>query len=311
LPKLERNTRKDLEMSEEKQVNEKAIQKVEPQGLEVFGAGFERAQRMAQALASSDMIPERFRNNIGSCLIALDMAGRLGFAPIAVMQKMYVVHGQPGFESTFVIAAVNSCGKYSRLRFVENGKRGDDFGVYAIASDLETGDNLKGTTITMSMVKAEGWLDKKGSKWKTMPEQMFKYRAAAFWVREFDPALIMGMPTTDEVIDLGTAEVVERKDPQRKPATTLDDVASELAKDDSGTPDHTDVDTDTRRQSLYEMAAELWGDDAMIRLAEMCRGYKVDGETKPFSVSSATVEQLEWAATEIDDRMAAREAENG
>jgi hypothetical protein len=52
------------------------------------------------------------------------------------------------------------------------------------------------------MAKAEGWLDKAGSKWKTMPELMLKYRAAAFFGRLYAPEVLMGMQTSEEVIDI-------------------------------------------------------------------------------------------------------------
>ena len=52
------------------------------------------------------------------------------------------------------------------------------------------------------MVKAEGWDSKTGSKWKTMPEQMFKYRAAAFWQRAYAPEISMGLQTAEEAIDI-------------------------------------------------------------------------------------------------------------
>jgi hypothetical protein len=61
------------------------------------------------------------------------------------------------------------------------------------------------------MVKAEGWLAKPGSKWKTMPELMFRYRAAAFFGRLYAPDILMGMPTSDEMLDI-SHEVVEAKD---------------------------------------------------------------------------------------------------
>lgn len=54
----------------------------------------------------------------------------------------------------------------------------------------------------MEMAKAEGWLDKAGSKWKTMPELMMRYRAAAFFGRLYAPEITMGMHTTEEVIDI-------------------------------------------------------------------------------------------------------------
>jgi hypothetical protein len=68
--------------------------------------------------------------------------------------------------------------------------------------DKQSGAILEGPTVTMEMAKAEGWLDKPGSKWKTMPELMLKYRAAAFFGRLYAPEIMMGLYSADEVVDI-------------------------------------------------------------------------------------------------------------
>ena len=52
------------------------------------------------------------------------------------------------------------------------------------------------------MAKKEGWFDKPGSKWKTMPNQMLRYRAAAFWQRVYCPEISMGLMTSEEAEDI-------------------------------------------------------------------------------------------------------------
>ena len=64
-----------------------------------------------------------------------------------------------------------------------------------------TGHKVTGPTITMKMAKDEGWVDKNGSKWKTMPEVMIRYRAASFG-RLNCPDMIMGIYSREEVIEL-------------------------------------------------------------------------------------------------------------
>jgi hypothetical protein len=60
------------------------------------------------------------------------------------------------------------------------------------------------------MARSEGWITKNGSKWKTMPEQMLRYRAATFFARAYCPELTMGMMTNDEVRDtFDTSESVK------------------------------------------------------------------------------------------------------
>jgi hypothetical protein len=54
----------------------------------------------------------------------------------------------------------------------------------------------------MAMAKAEGWSTKSGSKWVTMPEQMLRYRAAAFFARIYAPDITLGMQTSEEMRDI-------------------------------------------------------------------------------------------------------------
>ena len=165
---------------------------------------FALGQRKARALAESTMVPEQYRGNIPNCLIALELSSRIGVSVFAVMQNIDIIHGRPGWRATFLIATVNASGRFTPLRFRWEGEKGTaSYGCRAVANDRESGEELIGTVITWAMVHAEGWADKKGSKWKTMPEQMFCYRAAAFWARLYAPELSLGMHTADEQADLG------------------------------------------------------------------------------------------------------------
>ena len=161
---------------------------------------FENAQRMAKVLVQSSLVPQAYKNNIPNAMIALEMANRIGISPFMVMQNLDVIQGKPSWNSTFIIAILNSCGRFAPIRFVFDGKD-DEYGCKAITTDKE-GNQLEGTKITWKMVKAEGWLSKGGSKWKTMPDQMFQYRAAAFFGRIYAPDLLKGMHSSDEVQDI-------------------------------------------------------------------------------------------------------------
>lgn len=164
---------------------------------------FELMQRVSKAFASSDLVPQHYRGNVASCMIALDMAERIGAAPLMVMQNLYIVHGSPGWSSKFLIATVNACGRFSSMRYEWKGEPGaPDYGCRAWAIEKETGERLDGIWVTWSMVRAEKWDAKNGSKWQTMPDQMFVYRSAAFWQRAYAPELAMGLQTAEELEDV-------------------------------------------------------------------------------------------------------------
>lgn len=167
---------------------------------------FALIQRVAKAFSSSNLVPAQYQgdNGIANCMIALNMAQRMSADPLLVMQNLYMVHGQPAWSSKFLIATVNACGRYSSLRYEwknEDKPDSDEYGCRAWAVEKESGERLNGIWVTWKMVRAEGWASKNGSKWKTIPDQMFMYRAASFWVRTNAPELSMGFQTQEEVID--------------------------------------------------------------------------------------------------------------
>jgi hypothetical protein len=63
--------------------------------------------------------------------------------------------------------------------------------------------------VTIEMAVQEGWYTKNGSKWKTMPEVMLRYRSASFFGKLYAPELLMGLTTVEEaqdmIIDASTA----------------------------------------------------------------------------------------------------------
>ena len=163
---------------------------------------FEAAQRMIRPLSESDLVPVTFQKRPANCLIALETAQRIGASPMMVMQNLYIVHGKPAWSSTFLIACINASRKFTPLRYRMTGEKGTDtYGCVAWAIDRD-GEKLESPEVTIGMAKAEGWYGKTGSKWKTMPELMLRYRAATFFARTYVPELTMGIQTQDEIIDV-------------------------------------------------------------------------------------------------------------
>ena len=209
---------------------------------------FELSQRIAKMLSSSTLVPEQYRatiqkkagkdeygnqlwreepnpNGLSNCVIALNMSNRMGADPLMVMQNLYLVNGRPSWSSQFIMAGINSSGRFSALRFEledlgekevecvetvwENRKpkkisktvKIHDFSCVAWAIERETGERLESSKITIEMAVKEGWYTKEGSKWQTMSEQMLRYRAASFFGRVYAPELLMGLRSAEEEQD--------------------------------------------------------------------------------------------------------------
>lgn len=167
--------------------------------------GFELLQRQAKMFCGSSLVPQQFQGeqNFGNAIIALEMAQRMNASPLMVMQNLYIVYGNPGWSSKFLIATFNQCGRFEAIKYKETGKKGTDSqGIIAYTREKGSDEIIQGQEVTILIAKQEGWYDKKGSKWKTMPDQMLRYRAAAWLIRTTAPEISMGLQTTDEIIDV-------------------------------------------------------------------------------------------------------------
>lgn len=192
-------------MTKKKEKEEASAVVVAPQQsstLSVFSSeeNFQNSLKMAEYLSKSDMIPATYKNKPENCIIALELSNRLRLSPFLVMQNMYIVQGKPAWSSSFIISCINGSGRFTGpLSFEMDEKKTK---CRAVAVDKVSGKKLTGPTITMEMAQAEGWLGKNGSKWKTMPELMLRYRAAAFFGRLYCPEIINGMMSEDEAEDI-------------------------------------------------------------------------------------------------------------
>jgi hypothetical protein len=198
---------------------------------------FEDAQRIAKALASSTLIPPQFQGQQGfaNCLVALEIANRMRMSPFQVMQNLHIIHGRPSWSSQFIIGLINGCGRFSPLQYEVTGQ-GDSLACTCVATELASGKDLRGPTVTMAMAKKEGWATKSGSKWQTMPDLMIRYRAAAFWGRLYIPELLVGIQTQEEVVDIEPVTVKPEL-----PKTSLDQLNAAIAQPE---PEPVEVVTD-------------------------------------------------------------------
>ena len=199
-----------------KQAVQQSTKRVTDYSLGIFGTSdnFIMAMQMAKALASSTIVPQTFQKNDANCLIAIEQAQRLRVSPMMVMQNLHVIQGRPSWSSKFLIAAINNSGKFDmELQFEETqDKDGKPFSCTAWTT--KNGRKVNGMTVDMNMAKEEGWLSKNGSKWRTMPQLMLRYRAASFFSSLNCPELTMGLYTREEMQDKVQQEISENANSQ-------------------------------------------------------------------------------------------------
>ncbi len=254
---------------------------------------FETMQRVCKMFASSDLVPDTYKPKtkpipanaspeviaamqaenkaamdkaVANCMIAVEVSMRIGASPLMVMQNMAVIYGRPSWSSKFLIATVNSCGRFEPLqfRFTDKGNIGKvDYVDYvwsdhtrrkeAVKKTLDgtnirnlecvayttkkgSKDVLESAPVSIQLAIEERWFTKDGSKWRTMPRQMLMYRAASMWTNAYAPELSMGMRTIEEQQDIVDVEFEEIP---TTPAATSTNVASTISMEDAKPADPT------------------------------------------------------------------------
>ena len=213
---------------------------------------FATMQRYCKMYASSDLVPDSYQitskeseaKAIGNCMIAMDIALRIGASPLMVMQNMVTIYGRQSWRSKFLIATINACGRFKPLKYkmtnlgkvgiVEytsyestwetnpqtgrrykkntahqekfDGSNIDNIQCIAYTTEKNGEEVMESTPVDLVMAIKEGWYTKSGSKWQTMPIKMLKYRAASFWANEYAPELSMGIYTVEENEDIATVD---------------------------------------------------------------------------------------------------------
>lgn len=231
---------------------------------------FETMQRVCKMFASSELVPDMYKASkdnpiekaVSNCMIAIEIAQRIGASPLMIMQNMVPIYGKPSWSSKFLVATVNTCGRFNPLqyRFTEKGMLGMvDYTDYVwdnatrskkpvvkqfdgqkimdiecVAYTTAKGSDqvLESSPVSIRLAIQEGWYTKNGSKWQTMTKQMLMYRAASFWTSAYAPELSMGMRTVEEQQDIYT-EFEEVKD-----------VKEEVAKEKENNANKTTIEID-------------------------------------------------------------------
>ena len=167
---------------------------------------FESAQRIAASLADSALVPNAYRGQTGlpNCIVAIEIANRMGMSPFQVMQNLNVIHGRPSWSSQFIIGLIQGCNRFEGFTYNETPDS-----CQCVAALKTTSEQVSGPKITLDMAKREGWT--KNTKWSTMPQTMLRYRAASAFGRFHIPDLILGIQSVEEneVIDAEVAVVPE------------------------------------------------------------------------------------------------------
>ena len=167
---------------------------------------FEFAQRQAKSLCESNLVPISYQGQKGlpNCLVALEMSKRMNLSPLTVMQNLNIIHGRPTWSAQFISSQIMGCGRFENFDYLVKGES-ETLEVQCIAKRIADQKIIKGTAVSMKMARLEGWT--KNPKYTSMPELMLRNRAATFFGRQYIPDLLLGVQTSEEVVDIQPLDV--------------------------------------------------------------------------------------------------------
>lgn len=182
-------------------------------------ARFEQMQRVAAVMARTSLVPDTLRGVyegqgqsrrlklfdpdqiMANCFLVVNQAVRWGMDPFAVAQCCSVVHGRLMYEGKLV-AAVLDAKLGTKLDYVFNDRQGDAFGVKVVGPKSPTGAERVAEG-TVGQWKTSG----NNSPWGSPANhrRQLIYRGAREWARLWEPAVLLGVYTPDEMEDLSDA----------------------------------------------------------------------------------------------------------
>jgi hypothetical protein len=195
---------------------------------------FDGLWRIANVMASTDMVPDRYKNNTPDTFVALSMGMEIGLSNMGSLQNISVVNGMPTVFADGVTGLIQGSGM---LEWMEEGFRDGDKEVDPSDLPVKLGewpDTLKAYchmkrkgqekvykgTFSVADAKRMGkWMYKEKSVWSQHPARMLTWRARTWPCRDGFSDILKGLKIYEEVVDYaadledtnGKYEVVEPK----------------------------------------------------------------------------------------------------
>lgn len=180
-------------------------------------AQFEQMGRIAAAMGKASLMPKHLRGNnieeaISNAFIIVNMAYQLKVDPFRLAQASYELHGKIGFEGKLIHAVVErEVGHGFEFEYSGEG----DHREITVTNTRRVDGSPRSIKGTVGMWKTfEGMKNKdkdddnrsstkqvKGN-WRSDPDKQLRYRGVVEWCRAWEPGIIVGILTEDELSNL-------------------------------------------------------------------------------------------------------------
>lgn len=203
---------------------------------------FEHTWRVAMAFSRSGMVPATYQGKPEACMVALMYAAQLGENPMLIFQEMAPIKGRPTTSARFAIARANKSGLLRGTISWSSKGGGDGLEVTASAVLAATGETIS-VAVSMAEAKADGWTQ--NPKYKSIPEQMLRWRSATRLISLFLPEVLFGIAVREEM-------PVERVNVQEVAATSGTELVAQINEKISAAPSPEPTSAAKRRAAPVE-----------------------------------------------------------
>lgn len=161
----------------------------------------DEAMKLAEIMATSDLVPKDYRGKPGNVLVAVQMGMELGLKPMAAIQNIAVINGRPSIYGDVLLGLVKTHPQFDGI--VETL---DKATMTATCEIRRRGHAMVVRTFSKADAEKARLWGKEGP-WTHYPERMLLMRARGFACRDQFPDALRGISLREEAQDIPEREV--------------------------------------------------------------------------------------------------------
>lgn len=199
-------------------------------------AAFEHLQRAAMAISESTLLPEAIqgktpRETFGNLMLVFEKALRWNMPAMDVAQCVGIVHGKLVYEGKLIAAVLESKGVKLKYEWTGTPADGDTYAIKVSGTPRGAAEpeSIEGTVGDWKTYEKSGAL--KGN-WKgANAKRQLAYRGAREWCRLYEPAILLGVYSDDEIDEARSHNFGRRAESTPKPSQLSAGFADQDAED--------------------------------------------------------------------------------
>jgi len=172
---------------------------------------FEGAYRLARVVYTAGMAPKSL-DSIEKCTVAILHGLEIGFTPMAALQSIAIINGQPAVFGDGLVALVRGSGLLEDM--IETCEHDKDGPTIAVCK-VKRRDQASWIQHAFTRPEAQrAGLWKKAGPWTQYPQRMLQMRARSWAIRDAFADVLRGIRSAEEMLDVTAAGSVTTGPPE-------------------------------------------------------------------------------------------------